>query len=155
VQNQYNIGAGDIIRLVLGTYLFHSGETALPLAELAEVFISGRKTYQYNLVLTEPIDRLLSGSSKFLPHLNREIILRASSYCYEKQIKALPELASEELYRVDNQTVGWKRVTVHGSLRMKDYFQTEKAKTGKPMGLLMAHTLYSFLEGFGGGRRDD
>jgi hypothetical protein len=47
---------------------------------------------------------------------------------------------------VDNTTTGWSRLTVMGSLAMKNYYLAEKKHTGKTLGVLISHTLYSFLK---------
>jgi hypothetical protein len=148
IQNKHNIGTGDIIRLILGSYLFTSGKTALPLTELAEIFISGRKAYQFNLLLTKPTDTLFKEKNKLYPNLNREVVFRSSSYCFEKGIISFPDSIPHERYSIDNMTTGWSKITVNGSLRMKKFFLGKKEKTGKTLGILMAHTLYSFLKGF-------
>jgi hypothetical protein len=144
IQGRLNIGAGDVVRLLLSTYLFPSGETTLPLSELADIFINGKQDYQYNLMITKPVSDLLSASINAQCLVNRETIIRASQYYFSKGLGIVPSIPLER-YRITNTTTGWSRLTVSGSHKMKEYFQAEKRKTGKSIGLLMVHTIHSFL----------
>lgn len=145
IQNEHNIGCGDIIRLVLASLLFHSGTIALPLEQLSRLFITERKAYTCNLMLTRPVAELLSETEKTTLPVNREVIMRAS-HCYFSHVpEALPGLIPESTYRVDNAATGWSRQTVAGSLEMKSYFLRMKQAAGKPLSIVIAHTAYSFL----------
>lgn len=146
VQNEHNIGCGDIARLVLASLLFNSGSIVLPLERLSRLFISGRSDYTYNTVLARPAARLLSETEKTLLPINREAIIRAA-HCYFSAVpEALPAAIPETLHRVDNKTTGWSRQTVTGSLEMKDDFHRLKQTTGKSLAMVIAHTTYSFLQ---------
>jgi hypothetical protein len=145
LQNRLNISTGDFIRLVAGSYLYPSGPFAVSLTNLATVFAAERRSYQYNLVLTRPVMDMLSrleGSS--LP-INREVIIRAAHHYYASGLGTKPPLSNETRYRIDNETTGWSRITISGSQAMKQYYFREKKQTGKPLGTLISHTLYSFL----------
>jgi hypothetical protein len=146
VQNQHNIGCGDIFRLLLASRLFNAGTVALPLERLSRLFISGRQEYTYNMVLTGPVARLLEETERALLPINREAVIRAS-HCYFAAVPdALPVPIPEARYRVDSGTAGWSRQTMSGSLEMKAYFHSLKQTTGKPLAALIAHTAYSFLQ---------
>jgi hypothetical protein len=146
VQNEHNIGCGDIIRLILASLLFHSGRTALPLKKLSRLFISERQAYTYNTVLTQPVAGLLQETEKTLLPVNRETIIRAS-HCYFSAVpEDVPLPIPEERYRVDNGTTGWSRQTVSGSLEMKAYFHELKQSTGTSLSAVIAHAMYSFLQ---------
>jgi hypothetical protein len=148
VQTRHNIGAGDIVRLILASYLFPSGRIALPLIELAQRFIAGKQDYLYNCLLTRLVNGILTGASGERG-VNRETMIRAASYFYEKRIGSLPAPVPEDRYRVTSSTTGWSRITVSGSLFMRDYYHREKEKSGIPRGILIPHTVYSFLTGLG------
>jgi hypothetical protein len=144
LENRLNISTGDLMRLFLCSYLFPTGKAALPLNGLAAVFTE-RKAWQYNMMLTRPVMELLDGAGKHGLSVNREVVIRAAQYYYASGLGEKPPLAGEALYRVDNTTTGWSRLTVMGSLAMKNYYQAEKKQTGKTLAVLMSHTLYSFL----------
>jgi hypothetical protein len=146
VQNEHNIGCGDIFRLILASLLFNSGTIALPLEKLSRLFISERQAYTYNTVLTQPVAGLLQETEKSLLPVNRETIIRASHCYFSAALEDLPLLIANERYRVDNGTTGWSRQTVSGSLEMKAYFHLLKQSTGEPLSAVIAHTAYSFLE---------
>lgn len=146
VQNAYNIGVGDIVRLILGSYLFPSGQISFSLRELSELFISEKRAYKFNLVLTKPVAAFLSETGKKILPINREVIIRAAHHYFSKGMRERERPFQKERYHIDNTTVGWTRLTVTGSLAMRDYFQREKESTGKTLGIVMAHTIYSFLE---------
>jgi hypothetical protein len=146
VQNEHNIGCGDIIRLILASLLFNSGTIALPLEKLSRLFISERQAYTYNTVLTRPVAGLLQETEKNLLPVNRETVIRAS-HCYFSAVpEDLPLPIPEERYRVDSETTGWSRQTVSGSLEMQGYFQRLKQSAGEPLSTVIAHTMYSFLQ---------
>jgi hypothetical protein len=144
LQNRLNISTGDLMRLFICSYLFPSGKTALSLKDLAAVFTE-RKAYQYNLLLTRPVMELLSDSDQHGLSVNREVIIRAAHFYYVCGLGEKPPLENETLHRVDNTATGWSRLTVMGSLAMKNYYLAEKKHTGKSLGVLISHTLYSFL----------
>jgi hypothetical protein len=144
LQNRLNISTGDLLRLFICSYLFPAGKTALPLKDLAAVFTE-RKAYQYNLLLTRPVMELLSNSDQRGFSINREVIIRAAHFYYTCGLGEKPPFENEALHRVDNTTTGWSRLTVMGSLAMKNYYLAEKKHTGKSLGVLISHTLYSFL----------
>jgi hypothetical protein len=144
LQNRLNISTGDLMRLFLCSYLFPSGKAALPLNGLAAAFTE-RKAWQYNIMLTRPVMDFLEGAGKHGLSVNREVIIRAAQYYYASGLGDKPPIADEALHRVDNATTGWSRLTVMGSIAMKNYYLTEKKRTGKPLGVLMSHTLYSFF----------
>jgi hypothetical protein len=148
LQNRLNISTGDLMRLFICSYLFPSGKTALPLKDLAAVFTE-RKAWQYNITLTRPVAALLNDTEGHGLAVNREVIIRAAQYYYASGMGDKPPLADEALYRVDNATTGWSRLTVMGSIAMKNHFLAEKKRTGKPLGALISHTLYSFLNDMG------
>jgi hypothetical protein len=77
--------------------------------------------------------------------VNREVIIRAAHYYYACGLGEKPPIADEALHRVDNASTGWSRLTVMGSLAMKNYYLAEKKRAGKTVGTLISHTLYSFL----------
>jgi hypothetical protein len=146
IQNEHNIGCGDIVRLILASLLFNSGTIVLPLERLSRIFISERKAYTFNTVLTRPVAGILKETEKTLLPINRETIIRAS-HCYFSAVPdVLPELIPEARYRVDNDTSGWSRQTITGSLEMKTYFRQLKQSTGKPLSVVIAHTTHSFLQ---------
>jgi hypothetical protein len=151
LQNRLNISTGDLMRLLLCSYVFPSGKTALPLKDLASVFTE-RKAWQYNIFLTRPVMECLDGAGKHGLAVNREVILRAAQYYYASGLGEKPPLAGEALHKVDNTTTGWSRLTVMGSTAMKTFFLAEKKRTGKTLAVLISHTLYSFL---GAMRGDD
>jgi hypothetical protein len=144
LQNRLNISTGDLMRLFICSYLFPSGNTALPLKDLAAVFTE-RKAYQYNILLTRPVMDLLEDVDQHGLSVNREVIIRAAHYYYACGLGEKPPLEDEALHRVDNASTGWSRLTVMGSLAMKNYYLTEKKRAGKTVGTLISHTLYSFL----------
>jgi hypothetical protein len=144
LQNRLNISTGDLMRLLLCSYLFPSGDTALPLKGLAAVFTE-RKAYQYNILLTRPVMDRLCGAEQRGLSVNREVIIRAAHYYYACGLGEKPPLEDEALHRVDNTATGWSRLTVMGSLAMKNYYLAEKKRSGKTVGTLISHTLYSFL----------
>jgi hypothetical protein len=88
---------------------------------------------------------LLSGSDQHGLSVNREVIIRAAHFYYTSGLGEKPPLENETLHRVDNTATGWSRLTVMGSLAMKNYYLAEKKHTGKTMAVLISHTLYSFL----------
>jgi hypothetical protein len=146
IQNEHNIGCGDIVRLILASLLFTSGTITLPLERLSRIFISGRQGYTYNMILTRPVAGLLLETEKTWLPINREVIIRAS-HCYFSAVPdALPVSIPEAWYRVDNETTGWIRQTVTGSQEMKAYFHRLKQSTGKPLSVIIAHSTYSFLK---------
>jgi hypothetical protein len=146
VQNELNIGCGDITRLILASLLFDSGSIALPLERLSRLFISERSEYVYNTVLARPTAELLLETEKTTLPINREAIIRAA-HCYFSVVPdALPAAIPEALHRVDNKATGWMRQTVAGSLEMKAAFHSLKQETGKPLSMVIAHTTYSFLQ---------
>jgi hypothetical protein len=130
LQNRLNISTGDLMRLFICAYLFPSGKTALPLKNLAAAFTE-RKAYQYNILLTRPVMELLSNTDQHGLAVNREVIIRAAHFYYTSGLKEKTPLVNEALHRVDNTTTGWSRLTVMGSLAMKDYYRAEKKHTGK------------------------
>jgi hypothetical protein len=144
LQNRLNISTGDLIRLFICSYLFPSGKATLPLKDLAAVFTE-RKAYQYNLLLTRPVMELLSNSNQHGLSVNREVIIRAAHFYYASGLGEKPPLENETLHRVDNTATGWSRLTVMGSLAMKNYYLAEKKHTGKSLAVLISHILYSFL----------
>jgi hypothetical protein len=146
IQNELNIGTGDVVRLILATYVFNSGTIALPLKELSRIFLSGRQVYRYNTILTEQVAGLLSETEKVILPMNREAIIRASHYYFTNGLGSLPKTIPEEKYRIDNSTTGWYRQTVTGSIEMKSYFNQIKETTGKTLAIAIAHATYSFLE---------
>jgi hypothetical protein len=146
VQNEHNIGCGDIIRLILASLLFHSGGIALPLEKLSRLFISERHAYAYNMLLTRPVSGLLRETEKTLLPVNREAVIRASHAYFSAVPEDLPLPIPEERYRIDNGTTGWSRQTVSGSLEMKTYFHELKRSTGKSLSTVIAHTVYPFLQ---------
>jgi hypothetical protein len=150
LENRLNISTGDLMRLFICSYLFPSGKTALPLKDLAAVFTE-RNAWQYNMVLTRPVMERLDGAGKYGLTVNREVIIRAAQYYYTCGLGEKPPLADEALHRVDNATTGWSRLTVMGSLAMKNFFLAEKKRTGKTLAVLISHTLYSFLRDMQGG----
>jgi hypothetical protein len=146
VQNEHNIGSGDITRLILASLLFKSGSIALPLERLSRLFVSERSEYVYNAVLARPAAELLLEMERTVLPINREAIIRAA-HCYCSAVPdALPAAIPEALHRVDNQATGWIRQTVAGSLEMKAYFHSLKQTSGKPLSMVVAHTAYSFLQ---------
>jgi hypothetical protein len=144
LENRLNISTGDLMRLFLSAYLFPSGKTALPLKDLATVFTE-RKAWQYNITLTRPVMELLDDTGRHGLTVNREVIIRAAQYYYAAGLGETPPLEHEALHKVDNTATGWSRLTVMGSLAMKNYYQAGKKQTGKTLAVLMSHTLYSFL----------
>jgi hypothetical protein len=132
------------MRLFICSYLFPSGNVALPLKDLAAVFTE-RKAYQYNLLLTRPVMDLLGDTEGHGLSVNREVIIRAAHFYYACGLGEKPPLENEALHRVDNATTGWSRLTVMGSLAMKNHYLAEKKHTGKTLAMLISHTLYSFL----------
>jgi hypothetical protein len=154
VQNEHNIGCGDIFRLILASLLFTSGTIALPLEHLSRLFISERQGYVYNTLLTRQVAGLLRETEKTLL-VNREAVIRAA-HCYFSAVPdALPLVVPEDRYRVDNETTGWSRQTVSGSLEMKAYLHRLKQSTGKSLSAVIAHTAYSFLEKLREGSSDE
>jgi hypothetical protein len=151
LQNRLNISTGDLMRLFICSYLFLSGNTALRLKDLAAVFTE-RKAYQYNILLTRPVMELLSNTDQHGLSVNREVIIRAAHFYYTCGLGEKPSLENETLHRVDNATTGWSRLTVMGSLAMKNYYLAEKKHTGKTLAVLISHTLYSFLNDMQGER---
>jgi hypothetical protein len=144
LQNRLNISTGDLLRLFICSYLFPSGKLALPLKDLAAVFTE-RKAWQYNILLTRPVAELLGNTEQYGLPVNREVIVRAAHFFYTSGMGEKPPLTDEALYRVDNTATGWSRLTVMGSTAMKNYYQAGKKQTGKPLGVLISHTLHSFL----------
>jgi hypothetical protein len=136
LQNRLNISTGDLMRLVICSCLYPSGKTALPLKDLAAVFTE-RKAYQYNLLLTRPVMELLSNSARHGLSVNREVIIRAAHFYYASGLWVKPPLENEPLHRVDNTATGWSRLTVMGSLAMKNYYLDGKKRTGKTLAVLM------------------
>jgi hypothetical protein len=153
VQTRYNISTSDVMRLVLGSYLYPSGKAAFPLPNLAEIFLTERTAYQYNVVLKEPVTNLLRHIEKSILPLNRETIIRAAHFYFESGFGEKKNIIDDELYRMDNKATGWSRMTICGSQAMKRYFLNEKAKTRKTLGIVMSHTLYSFLSDLEQGRQ--
>jgi hypothetical protein len=146
VQNEHNIGCGDIARLILASLLFNSGSIALPLERLSRLFVSGRSDYAYNTVLARPVATLLLETEKTALPINREAVIRAA-HCYFSVVPdELPAAIHETLHRVDNEATGWIRQTVAGSMEMKAYFHGLKQATGKSLATVIAHTAYSFLQ---------
>jgi hypothetical protein len=146
VQNEHNIGCGDITRLILASLLFDSGSIVLPLERLSRLFISERSEYVYNTVLARPAAELLLETEKTALPINREAMVRAA-HCYFSAVPdALPSAMQESLHRVDNKATGWIRQTVAGSREMKAYFHRLKQTTGKPLAMVIAHTAYAFLQ---------
>jgi hypothetical protein len=148
LQNRLNISTGDLMRLFICSCLFPSGKTALPLKDLAAAFTE-RKAWQYNLLLTRPVMELLSNSGQQGLSVNREVIIRAAHFYYASGLGEKPSLENESLHRVDNTATGWSRLTVMGSLAMKNYYLAEKKRTGKSLGVLISHALCSFLNDIG------
>jgi hypothetical protein len=146
VQNEHNIGCGDIFRLILASLLFNSGTIVLPLERLSRLFISERQAYTYNTLLTRPVAGLLQGTEKTALPIYREAVIRASHCYFSAFPDALPPSIPEERYRVDNGTTGWRRQTISGSLEMKAYFHLLRQLTGKSLSTVIAHTAYSFLQ---------
>jgi hypothetical protein len=144
LQNRLNMSTGDLVRLFICSYLFPSGKTALPLKDLASVFTE-RKAWQYNIMLTRPVMERLDGAGKHGLSVNREVIIRAAQYYYASGLGDKPPLADEALHKVDNTATGWSRLTVMGSIAMKNYYLAGKKQTGKTLAVLISHTLYSFL----------
>jgi len=146
LQNIYNTCAGNISKLLLASYHFTGNGTKLPLAELSEIFFSQRQEYQYTLQITREIDDAFRKiESAHLP-IGRQDLIRAA-YCYfHKGLGEYPRPIPVFLYRIDNLTTGWNRLTVSGSSSMKEYFWAERAKTGKPISILMNHVIKSFLD---------
>jgi hypothetical protein len=144
LQNRLNISTGDLMRLFICSYLFPTGKAALSLKDLAAVFTE-RKAYQYNILLTRPVMELLNNTDQHGLSVNREVIIRAAHFYYTSGLGEKPPLVNETLHRVDNTTTGWSRLTVMGSLAMKNYYLAGKKHTGKTLGVLISHTLYSFL----------
>jgi hypothetical protein len=144
LENRLNMSTGDLMRLFISSYLFPSGKVALSLKDLAAVFTE-RKAWQYNILLTRPVMEFLEDAGKHGLAVNREVIIRAAQYYYAAGLVDKPPLTDEVLHRVDNTTTGWSRLTVMGSVSMKNYYLAEKKQTGKPLAVLMSHTLYSFL----------
>jgi hypothetical protein len=145
IQNEHNIGCGDIVRLVFASLLFHSGKIALPVEQLSRLFFTERQAYTFNLTLARPVAELLSDSEQTMRPVNREVITRAA-HCYFSHVpEALPEGIDESRYRIDNAATGWSRQTVTGSREMKSYFRGLKESRGKPLATVIAHTVYSFL----------
>jgi hypothetical protein len=153
VQTRYNISTSDVMRLVLGSYLYPSGKAAFLLPNLAEIFLTERKAYQYNTFLKEPVANLLFTIEKSILPLNRETIVRAAHYYFESGFGEKKSLIDDELHRMDNKATGWSRLTICGSHAMKRYFLNEKVKTGKTLGIVMSHTIYSFLSDLEQGTR--
>jgi hypothetical protein len=151
LQNRLNISTGDLMRLFICSCLFTSGTTALRLKNLASVF-SERKAYQYNIMLTRPVTALLNDAGRHGLSINREVIIRAAHCYYTSGLGEIPPLENEAFHRVDNTATGWSRLTVMGSLAMKNYYLAGKKHTGKSLGVLISHTLYSFLNDM---RRED
>jgi hypothetical protein len=145
LQNRLNISTGDLMRLFICSYLFPSGKIALRLKDLAAAFTE-RKAYQYNILLTRPVMELLSNAHQHGLSVNREVVIRAAHFYFTSGLGEKPPLENESLHRVDNATTGWSRLTVMGSLAMKNYYLAEKKHTGKTLGVLISHTLYSFLD---------
>lgn len=155
VQNEHNIGSGDIIRLILASLLFNSGAIALPLEKLSRLFISERQAYVYNTFLTREASGLLGETEKTLLPVNREAVIRAA-HCYFSAVPdALPLSIPEDRYRVDSETTGWSRQTISGSLEMKAYLWRLKESTGKSLSAVTAHTVYSFLQKLREGPSDE
>jgi hypothetical protein len=77
---------------------------------------------------------LLSNTNQHGLSVNREIIIRAAHFYYTSGLGKKPPLVNEALHRVDNTTTGWSRLTVMGSLAMKNYYLAEKKHTGKTLG---------------------
>ncbi|MDR1597265.1 MAG: hypothetical protein LBR99_06130 [Treponema sp.] len=144
LENRLNISTGDLMRLVLCSYLFPSGRVALPLNSLAAAFTE-RKAWQYNIMLTRPVMECLGDTGRHGLSVNREVTIRAAQYYYACGLGEKPPLADEALHRVDNTATGWSRLTVMGSLAMKNYYLAEKRRTGKTLAVLISHTFYSFL----------
>ena len=149
LQNRLNISTGDLMRLFICSYLFPSGKTALHLKDLAAVFTE-RKAWQYNILLTQPVKELLCDAERRGLAVNREVVIRAAHCYYASGLGKKPPLEHEALHRVDNTATGWGRLTVMGGSAMKSYFLAEKKHSGKPLGVLISHTLYSFLDDMGG-----
>jgi hypothetical protein len=145
LQNRLNISTGDLLRLFICSYLFPSGKTALYLKDLAAAFTE-RKAYQYNILLTRPVMEVLSNANQHGLSVNREVVIRAAHFYYASGLGEKPPLENESMHRVDNATTGWSRLTVMGSLAMKNYYLAEKKHTGKTLAVLISHTLYSFLD---------
>jgi hypothetical protein len=155
VQNEHNIGCGDIFRLILASLLFNSGRIALPLEKLSRLFISERQGYIYNTFLTRQVAGLLRETEKTLLPINREAVIRAA-HCYFSAVPdALPLAIPDDRYRVDNETTGWSRQTVSGSLEMKAYLHRLRQSTGKSLSAVIAHTACSFLEKLREGPSDE
>jgi hypothetical protein len=146
VQNKLNIGTGGIIRLLLGSCLFSQGSIVFELANLAELFISNKQAYQYNLVLTKSLTDFLSESENNTLKINREVIIRAAHCYFSNDLGTLPKPIPEEQYRIDNTSIGWSRITVNGNMAMKHYFMQEKKLSGKTIGIVISHVINSFLK---------
>jgi hypothetical protein len=146
IQNEHNIGCGDIVRLILASCLFNSGPIVLPLEKLSRLFISERKAYTYNMLLTRPVAGLLQETERTILPINREAIIRAS-HCYFSAVPdTLPVPIPVGRYRIDSETTGWSRQTITGSLEMKAYFHRLKESSGNSLSVIIAHITYSFLE---------
>lgn len=144
-QNRLNIGAGDIVRLLLGSCLFSHGSIEFPLATLSKLFISERQSYQYNLVLPKSITELLVHVEKNILPINRGMLFRAAHCYFASSLGTIPKPIPEAHYLIDNATVGWSRITMSGSIAMKDFFLQEKNTSRTTLGIIMGHVIHSFL----------
>jgi hypothetical protein len=145
----FGIGPANVLKLIMCTYLYQSGECSIPASDVVSSFMMGQE-YKYPVILSREISDLYENTLHQENGLNKTMYVRAAQFYYTFLSPGITELSEGPVFRVDNQCTGWKKFMIQGGPRLKNYVTEMKKKTGKPISLIINNILYLFLTQYNG-----
>jgi hypothetical protein len=148
---RFNVGPANSLKLIMCYYLFQSDDCAFDIspADLVSSFMPGHE-YKYPILLSKEINDLYESTMSRENTLNKTMYMRAAHFYYTYLSPEIPEFSEGPVFHVDNQCTGWKKFTIQGGPRLRDYVSRMKKETGKPIDTIISNVLYSFLSEYNG-----
>ena len=145
MQRLFGISMGAFLRLILSTYCYSQGNTALPVRQIAQV-VCVKGPFEYAVALTEPVCDLLKSVRQTRLGVSNGTIFRASYLFYAGALGNKTPLINRDLYRVNNTKLRWKRLSFLCGNYIKSQIDQEKNISHATIPVVISHTLYSFLQ---------
>jgi hypothetical protein len=156
VRYRFSIGPANVLKLLMCTYLYQSGECSIAAGDIVSSFMLGQE-YKYPIILSREISGLYENTLRQENGLSKTMYVRAAQFYYTflSPGPGITELSEGPVFRVDNQCTGWKKFMIQGGPHLKTYVAEMKKKTGKPISLIINNILYLFLTQYNGRDRNE
>jgi hypothetical protein len=146
ILNSHNIKLSKFYALFLSSFLFTSGTFRIRIKDFLSYFMSDNKLdYSYQLVITHDIYKLYTNICRKQTNLPFSSLIRAALFYYQNIAPDDLHITESKSVTVTNDTTGWKKFFIRGSLTFKDYLFELKQKTGKTINCIANNATYQFL----------